>query len=364
MLDRGALVGMPTETVYGIGASAAHPDAVGGLWGARAGAEEPSDARGLLAWHVAGAADLLTAAPLKSAAHRRLVERLAPGPVTFSVAVDESEARALCARSGARRGVFEDGSQALFRCPASDLTRAILARARGPIVMASISTRGGPARTAAEARESLMRRRATEGGSEIQVGALLDDGAPGMGRLSTLVRLTGDGGYVVAREGAIEARYIDKQLAMNIVFVCTGNTCRSPMGAAIARRLIEEMDLGGLKITALSAGVSAGEGAPAAPEAIEAVRRMGIEMGRHSSTYLTRELLARADLVFGMTRSHVEAARAIDPSASARIMLLDPDGGDIADPIGMSQEAYDRAAAAIRAAIERRLAAIVARPAS
>jgi protein-tyrosine-phosphatase/tRNA A37 threonylcarbamoyladenosine synthetase subunit TsaC/SUA5/YrdC len=299
-----------------------------------------------------------------SAAHRRLVERLAPGPVTFSIEVTDVEAQALCDRIGAARGVFEDGAQALFRCPTPGLTRAVLERARDPIVLASVSRRGSAARTAQEAREFLTDAAPEESGGANQPLELFDDGSPALGRRSTLVQLTHDGGYRVAWEGAFEARYIDKQLDMNILFLCTGNTCRSPMAAAIARGLIGEEEFGGLRIRAHSAGIGAAEGAPAAPEAAEAVRRMGIEMGPHSSTFLTRDLISQADLVFGMTRSHVDAARSLDPSASARIMLLDPDGSDIPDPIGMSQQVYDQTAAAIGAAIRRRLAGIAASPGS
>ncbi len=358
LLDRGELVGLPTETVYGIAANAGRPEAIDKLWEAHRAIGEGGDSRSLLAWHLAGADALAKLAPHRSGVHRRLVERLAPGPVTFAVALTPEEANQLSERHNAVRDVFEDGTQALFRCPTPEVTRRVLALARAPVVMISAMIQGRPARTAEEAAAALRTRGPASNAGELPVGILLDDGTRALGRQSTLVRLTMDGGYLVAREGAIEERYIDKQLSMTIVFVCTGNTCRSPMAAAIARHALVDADLGGLTITVKSAGMSAGEGSPATPEAAEAVRRLGMEMGSHASAPLTRDLVAQADLIFGMTRSHVDSARSMAPSASGRIHTLDPEGRDIPDPIGMSQEVYDQTAQAILAAVERRLAAI------
>lgn len=78
-------------------------------------------------------------------------------------------------------------------------------------------------------------------------------------------------------------------------------------------------------------------------------------MGRHASTPLTREMINEAELIFAMTRSHAEAVVRMEPSAASRVLLLDPEGRDIPDPIGSPREAYDRTADRLLDAIRRRL---------
>jgi len=140
-----------------------------------------------------------------------------------------------------------------------------------------------------------------------------------------------------------------------ILFVCTGNTCRSPMAEAITRSLIDKGLLGdGSGFFVVSAGVATGGGAPPTPEAMEALAALGID---HSgtSTPLTGEMVRNADIVFGMTEGHVRAARkAAGKKAALRVVRLDPDA-DIDDPIGLDRSAYDALAQAFLEIIPRRL---------
>lgn len=139
-----------------------------------------------------------------------------------------------------------------------------------------------------------------------------------------------------------------------ILFVCTGNTCRSPMAQAIAQHLIRE-DPPARTLVAASAGVAARQGAPATTEAIEAVTGMGMMFHTHGSTPLSAEAVEGAQIVYGMTAAHVSTARALAPEFAHKVHLLDPAGGDVPDPIGMPQAAYDETAQAIRGMIEARL---------
>ncbi|MCC6659805.1 MAG: low molecular weight protein arginine phosphatase [Phycisphaerales bacterium] len=149
-----------------------------------------------------------------------------------------------------------------------------------------------------------------------------------------------------------------------IVFVCSGNTCRSPMAEAIARHLLarESVAKGSedgpapVEVLVRSAGIAAGPGEPAAPEGREALRRLGIEMGRHASKPLTRRMIQDADEVLTMTASHARAVAAMEPDAAAKVSTIDP-AGDVPDPIGGPQPVYDETARVLLDLIRERLRA-------
>ncbi len=142
-----------------------------------------------------------------------------------------------------------------------------------------------------------------------------------------------------------------------ILFVCSANTCRSPLAEAIARRSIEQGLLGaGGDVFVASAGVFAVGGQPPTPEAIAALSALGIEHDGLSKP-LRPEMIRNADVVFCMTAAHVEAAESLVacvPQDKAKVLLLEP-GAEIEDPIGMGQKAYDLLAAKFMELIPRRL---------
>ncbi|HXJ59185.1 MAG TPA: ribose 5-phosphate isomerase B [Verrucomicrobiae bacterium] len=128
-----------------------------------------------------------------------------------------------------------------------------------------------------------------------------------------------------------------------ILFVCTGNICRSPMAEGLFRHAVK----GRTEFEVLSAGVGALEGMPPSEHAVRALRELGIDIAGHRSRMLTPELVHRADYIFGMTHSHVDAIMLMYPQAAEKTFLLrefdetlDSFENDVPDPIGGSLEVY------------------------
>lgn len=134
-----------------------------------------------------------------------------------------------------------------------------------------------------------------------------------------------------------------------VLFICTGNTCRSPMAAALGNALAGRM---GLELECESAGLAAEEGVPASPQAVAVTAEKGIDLSKHRARQVTPELLESAAAVFVMTPGHREWLRAAYPPAAEKIRLLSEE--PVADPYGGSVEEYRRCAEQMEKAILRR----------
>jgi glycine hydroxymethyltransferase len=128
-----------------------------------------------------------------------------------------------------------------------------------------------------------------------------------------------------------------------VLFICTGNVCRSPMAEGLFRAALQGRNY----YRVLSAGLGAVDGQPPSPHAIQAVKELGIDISGLRSRMLTPDLVHQADYIFGMTHSHIDTVMMLYPTAAEKTFLLrefdetlDQFEKDISDPIGGSYEVY------------------------
>jgi len=141
---------------------------------------------------------------------------------------------------------------------------------------------------------------------------------------------------------------------IQILFVCSGNTCRSPMAEGFCRQIL--MD--GSKYRVISAGTSATNGERATPEAIAALLSKGIDISQHSSQILTADLIRESSFIFVMGERHRQKVLELCPEASGKCFLL-AENSDIADPFEEGQEVYNKCATQISDLVQTRVKEIL-----
>jgi len=274
---------------------------------------------------------------------QRMMKKLWPGPVAMMFDVSDDRREEVAQEVGVPVTELYEGQSITLRCPDHVVAADVIAQSGGPVVL-----RKSGDSSARVAEEWLGK-----------IDLILDAGPTRYSKPSTIVKVKDDS-YEIVRAGIYDQRIIERLLRTTILFVCSGNTCRSPMAEALTRQIlakklgIGEADLEKKGISVLSAGSFAMPGTKAAAPAIEALKPLGADLSRHRSRPLSVELIHQADVIYVMGKSHAQAVTALVPSAAEKVVMLDSDR-DIDDPIGGDVGLYQALAGQLQSLIQQRL---------
>jgi L-threonylcarbamoyladenylate synthase len=344
LLARGRLVVFPTDTVYQVAASPLIPAGVARLPQVDAAAGEQP----VLA--VQNAGDLADWAPAVGRLGLRFARRAWPGPLILACPADLDQGLLARLEESVRRSVAPERI-AYFGSPNHDVVLAALDMLAAPLLLADVTANGIPAATTATEAATCLGD---------QVDLVIDAGPTPLGHRSTVVRVEGDR-WGLVREGPMSAEAVAGLTPCRIVFVCTGNTCRSPLAEALCRKLLAERlgcspdELPRRGFVVQSAGIAAMMEEEASPQAVAVARALGADLSGHRSQPVTRALLAQADHLIGMTQSHLRAILSYLPPGGVRPRLLAADDDEVVDPLGCAEEVYHACAQQILKHLEKLL---------
>jgi protein-tyrosine phosphatase len=345
-LAEGCCVAFPTETDYVVAASGRSAVAA-----ARLAALVPERAgEPLLTVALKSADEALDWAPRITAVGRRLARRCWPGPVAMIVPDDHEESLVHRLPEAARQAIV-GGGRLRLRIPAHPLLADCMRMFPGPVLLAEPC---GPEGSQSVTAEDVIGR---AGGT---VALVIDDGRVRYAQPHSTIELAGDS-FRVVRAGVVPEETLRRLSSLMVLFVCTGNTCRSPMAEALFRGMVAERigcrpdDIERHGVVVSSAGLSAWGGGPASSGALEAMQEMGADLSGHESQPVTENLVSQADVILTMTAAHRAAILAQFPAAGGRVAMLSPDRRDVLDPVGGNLETYRKCARQIHGHLAERM---------
>jgi L-threonylcarbamoyladenylate synthase len=334
-LVRGQLVGLPTEAGYVVAASALHPEAAARLAALRADGPLPAIA-------IRGPDDARDWIPELGPLGGRLTRRCWPGPVLLAFSQGAKAGAATRLPEGVLRTIGPGWDLGLM-APRHPAVRELLESMPVPLMLGELA---GESITSAAALAA----------TDIVAVVVVDDGPTQFNRPTTVVQIRGEQ-WDIRREGAMAAADLVRAAAKLVLFVCTGNTCRSPLAAALcAKRLADRLECGVDDLPArgfvvASAGLAALRGEPAAADAVTVAAELGADLSGHFSRPATGDILADADLIVGMTAGHLHGLEGlVHPPQVARLLCGD---ADLADPIGGDLNVYQACAGSIWQHLQR-----------
>ncbi len=352
ILRRGGLVVYPTETVYGLGANALDGEAVSRVFRAKGRAAD----KPLIV--LARDFDQL----------KRLVNEIPPWARTLmGLFWPDGLTLIMSAATSLPPELLAGGTSVAVRISGHPVTQALLEAARVPLTSSSANRSGRPAPTTAAAARREMGGRVdlvVDGGSSLgdKPSTILDVRTESV-RLVRPGRISADD---IRRVVPLDSGDFDRTSATRtVLFVCSGNTCRSAMAQGLFEKMLSTRGVEGVEIC--SAGTGAALKVPATPLAREvALGRDEIDISQHRAQPLTLELLETADIVLAMALSHARRIESMGRRFAHKTYLLTsypacqhPDPDDIEDPIGGTRGDYERVYDRIREQLERIFPAVM-----
>ncbi|MFL5243786.1 MAG: Sua5/YciO/YrdC/YwlC family protein [Gemmataceae bacterium] len=327
-LREGGLVALPTETTYALAANATSPDAMKRLQRHQGGAD--------IKLALADPSLIGEWLPDLGRAGQRLSRRLWPGPLTLLSGEGLSKGKAATIPEPLGSEIRQEGRLG-FCVPDHEVVQQVLRSSAWPVAFSCDYSAAISYLASAEEILQVVRN---------DLALVIDDGPTFFKRPSTLVEVKGSA-WSVVRPGALSDQSVVEQAACRIVFVCTGNTCRSPLAEALCKKRLADRlgcspdELPAHGFVVLSAGLAAMIGEEAAKEAVQAAQLYGANLERHTSRQATVDLLLQADHVLAMTQGHLDLMAGLSALPGCKPRLLSARGEDIADPIGGDAQVYE-----------------------
>lgn len=321
ILRSGGLIAFPTETVYGLAALPNKEIAVEKLRYVKNRYEVKQFS---FCIHSIEQAEQLTGDIIPNA--YKLMNKFWPGPLTL----------VLDARGGETVGL---------RMPDHPIAQLFLEEVDEPIFAPSANFPGEKAPVNAQDVLNALNNK---------IEGLIDAGESELKLSSTVCKMTAEG-FEILREGAITHEMISEALkTKEILFVCTGNSCRSAMAEGIMRKAVKDIK----NIHISSAGVATYDGMPASKEAILVMENAGVDISGHRARRVTDRMLKVADFILVMDQGHKQHILNSVNGIGKKVFLLKEFSNEksgqmaIQDPIGRHISFYERVANELQKSIE------------